>query len=76
MIDDLKEINEREISSLISHGLKLPKEPERIVVTWDYEDERRMSWYGRTADVKFIPIYKYLGERNASCGYNEPSVSD
>ncbi len=58
------EIDRREIRALI-HGRELFKrdKPELIVITWDYEDEKELSWWGRKGRVKFVPLWKWLLKR-------------
>ncbi|BFI73730.1 ATPase AAA [Nanoarchaeota archaeon] len=55
------EIDKREIRSLI-HGYDLFKEhnPELIIITWDYEDEKDISWFNKKGKIKFIPLWKWL----------------
>ncbi|BFI73724.1 ATPase [Nanoarchaeota archaeon] len=55
------EIDKREIRSLI-HGYDLFKEhnPELIIITWDYEDEKEISWFNKKGKIKFIPLWKWL----------------
>ena len=55
------EIDKREIRSLI-HAYNLFKEdnPELIIITWDYEDEKEISWFNKKGKIKFIPLYKWL----------------
>ncbi len=31
-----------------------------VVVPWDYEDNRKLSWYGREGIVRFVPLWKWL----------------
>jgi len=55
------EIDPREYRSLLD-GYELFKEhnPELIIITWDYEDERELSWFGKKGLIKFIPLWKWL----------------
>ncbi len=34
--------------------------PELLVITWDYEDEREVKWFGRKSRVKFVPMWRWL----------------
>jgi len=34
--------------------------PELLCITWDYEDGRQVSWFGKKACIKFIPLWKWL----------------
>ncbi len=55
------EIEEREIRALL-HARELFKQdkPELICITWDYEDEKEMKWFGKGGKVKFVPLWKWL----------------
>ncbi len=55
------EIDKREIRALI-HAYELFKKdnPDLIIITWDYEDEKEVSWFGKKGRIKFIPLWKYL----------------
>ncbi len=57
----LDEIDKREIRALL-HAKELFKEhkPELLVITWDYEDEKELSWFGKKGKIKFIPLWKWL----------------
>jgi len=59
--DSFDEIEEREIRALL-HAKELFKQdkPELICITWDYEDEREMRWFGKRSKVKFLPLWKWL----------------
>ncbi|BFI73387.1 hypothetical protein YN1_3740 [Nanoarchaeota archaeon] len=60
-VNNFDEIDKREIRSLI-HSYDLFKEhnPELIIITWDYEDEKEISWFNKKGRIKFIPLYKWL----------------
>ncbi|BFI73525.1 uncharacterized ATPase, AAA superfamily [Nanoarchaeota archaeon] len=60
-VNNFDEIDKREIRSLI-HSYELFKEhnPELIIITWDYEDEKEISWFNKKGKIKFIPLYKWL----------------
>jgi len=55
------EIDKREIRALL-HAKELFKKhnPELLVITWDYEDEKELSWFGKKGKIKFIPLWKWL----------------
>ena len=55
------EVDRREIRAHL-HAKELFKQykPELLVITWDYEDERELSWYGYRGRIKFIPLWKWL----------------
>jgi len=59
--NDFDEIDKREIRALLK-AKELLKEhkPELLCITWDYEDERQVSWFGKKACIKFIPLWKWL----------------
>jgi len=55
------EIGKREIRALL-HGYRLFKNhrPDLIVITWDYEDEREVRWFGKKGRIRFVPLWKWL----------------
>ncbi len=53
------EVDHRELRALLKAG-DLLKCKELKVITWDYEDEREISWFGRKGRIKFIPFWKWL----------------
>jgi len=55
------EIDKREIRALL-HTKELFKghKPEVLVITWDYEDEKEIRWFGKRGKVKFVPLWKWL----------------
>jgi hypothetical protein len=55
------EIDPREWKALL-HGYELFKnhQPELIIITWDYEDKKELSWFGKKAKINFIPLWKWL----------------
>lgn len=55
------EIDHREIRALL-HAKELFKKdkPELLIITWNYEDEKQVSWFGKKGRVKFIPLWKWL----------------
>ncbi len=57
------EIDKREWISLLEGYYEFKNfghDPELIVITWDYEDERELKWFGRRGKIKFIPLWKWL----------------
>ena len=57
------EIDEREIRTLLkARELFGEHKPELLVITWDYEDEREISWFGKKGKIKFIPLWKWVLE--------------
>jgi len=59
--NDFDEVDKREIRALL-HARELFKKhgPELLCITWDYEDEREVSWWGKRGRIKFIPLWKWL----------------
>ncbi len=57
------EIDPREIRALL-HAKELFKKdkPELMCITWDYEGEKEISWFGKEGTIKFIPLWKWLIE--------------
>jgi len=55
------EIEHREIRALL-RAKEIFKEdnPELLIITWDYEDEKEVSWFGKTGKIKFVPLWKWL----------------
>jgi len=56
---------EREIRALIKASKEL-KCNNLIVITEDYEKEEKITWFGTTRKVKFIPLWKWLLNRSPS----------
>ncbi len=55
------EIENREYASLLKgYDLFKSDKPELIVITWDYEDEKELSWWGKSGKIKFVPLWKWL----------------
>ncbi len=55
------EIKNREYVSLLEGLEEFGKDnPKATVITWDYEDEREVKWFGRQGRIKFVPIWKWL----------------
>jgi len=55
------EIEHREIRALLK-AKEIFKEdnPELLIITWDYEDEKELCWFGRSGKIKFVPLWKWL----------------
>ena len=55
------EVEPREYRALL-HTKELFKQykPELIIITWDYEDERKISWWGKEGTIKFVPLWRWL----------------
>ncbi len=59
--NNFDEIDKREIRALIhAHELFKTYRPELIVITWDYEDEKIVSWFNKKAKITFVPLWKWL----------------
>ncbi len=58
---DFDEVDKREIRALI-HAYELFKvyRPKLIVITWDYEDEKVVSWFNKKAKITFVPLWKWV----------------
>jgi len=55
------EIDPREWRALLkAYELFKEDKPELIIITWDYEDEKELKWFGKKGKVKFIPLWKWL----------------
>jgi predicted AAA+ superfamily ATPase len=59
--NNFDEIEPREYRALL-HAKELFKahKPELIVITWDYEDEKELTWFGKKGVIKFVPLWKWL----------------
>ncbi len=55
----LDEVEHREIRALLK-AKDLLKCENLTVITWDYEDEKEISWFGRRGKIKFVPMWKWL----------------
>ena len=55
------EIKHREIRALLK-AKEIFKEdnPELLIITWNYEDKKELSWFGRSGRIRFIPLWKWL----------------
>ena len=59
--NNFDEIDKREIRALLHAGnLFKSHKPELIIITWDYEDEKEISWFGKRGRIKFLPLWKWL----------------
>jgi predicted AAA+ superfamily ATPase len=60
-INSFDEMDKREYVSLLEgyYEFRLYK-PELLVITWDYEDEKELNWFGKRGKIKFIPLWKWL----------------
>ncbi len=56
---DFDEIEHREIRALLK-AKDLLRCNNLTVITWDYEDEREITWFGRKGKIKFVPLWKWL----------------
>ena len=55
------EIEHREIRALLKAKEMFKEDnPELLIITWDYEDEKEVSWFGRSGKIKFMPLWKWL----------------
>ena len=55
------ETKKREIRALIKASKQL-KCKDLLCITWDYEAEEEIAWRGVKRKIKFIPLWKWLGE--------------
>jgi predicted AAA+ superfamily ATPase len=57
-----EEINEREIRALLhaKKELNLSKNISLTIITWDYEDEKEVKWFGMKGKIRFVPLWKWL----------------
>ena len=53
------EIDKREWRALLK-AKDLLKCKNLTIITWDYEDEKEISWFNKRAKIKFIPLWKWL----------------
>ncbi len=55
------EINAREWRGLLKANELFKKDrPILRIITWDYEDERIISWFGKKGKIKFTPLWKWI----------------
>lgn len=58
------ETKKREIRSLIKAGEEL-KCKNLLIITDDYEGEEKTEWFDKKAIIKFIPLWKWLLEKDS-----------
>ncbi len=68
------EVERREWRNLLK-AMELLKCRNLLCITWDYEDERELSWFGRKGSVSFVPLWKWLLERQEVVEGNEREYS-
>jgi len=56
---EFDEIDPREYRALIKAS-ELFKGTRLTIITWDYEDQRVLEWWGRKAKIDFVPLWKWL----------------
>jgi len=44
----------------MKEAMKELKVREGTIITWDYEDEREIKWFGRKGKIKFLPLWRWL----------------
>jgi predicted AAA+ superfamily ATPase len=54
-----EKVKNREVRSLIRAGNELGCS-RLVVVTYDYEQTETHSWFGKIAEIEFIPLWKWL----------------
>ena len=55
------EVEHREIRALLKAKEMFKEDnPELLIITWDYEDEKELSWFGKKGKIKFVPLWKWL----------------
>ena len=55
------EIDHREIRALLHSREVFKKDkPKLLVITWDYEDEKQVSWFGKRGEIRFVPLWRWL----------------
>ncbi len=63
---DFDEVDAREWKALLKAKEVFGEHKPRLtVITWDYEDVRELSWFGRNGVVEFVPLWRWL----LNCGY-------
>jgi len=58
-------VKEREVRSLLKAGAEFQCK-RMIVVTNDYEQTESHSWFGKTGEIEFIPLWKWLERDDSS----------
>ena len=56
---EFDEIAPKEYRALVRVS-ELFKGARLTIVTWDYEDQKRLSWFGKEALINFVPLWKWL----------------
>jgi len=56
---EFDEIAPREYRALI-RASEVFKGARLSIITWDYEDQRVLEWWGKKALVRFVPLWKWL----------------
>ncbi len=51
---------DEEHTKKVFEAMRKLKTSEGIIITWDYEDEREIKWFGKRGKIKFIPLWKWL----------------
>jgi len=60
-ISSFDELEKREYISLLEGYYEVKEHnPKLAIITWDYEDEKELSWFGKKGKIKFIPLWKWL----------------
>ena len=44
----------------VFEAMKELKTNKGYIITWDYEDVRELSWFGKKRKIRFIPLWKWL----------------
>jgi len=58
---DFDEVDAREWRALLkAKDVFGEHRPRLTVITWDYEDMRELSWFGKSGVVEFVPLWKFL----------------
>ncbi|BFI73384.1 ATPase AAA [Nanoarchaeota archaeon] len=58
--EDIKDREWKNLLLVYDYIRKYNQNPELIIITWDYEDEKNISWFNKKGKIKFIPLYKWL----------------
>jgi len=59
--NDFDEVDAREWRALLkAKDVFGEHKPRLTVITWDYEDVRELSWFGKSGVVEFVPLWKFL----------------
>jgi predicted AAA+ superfamily ATPase len=60
--DDIKDREWKNLLLAYEYLKEYNQNPELIVITWDYEDIKELSWYGHKGRIKFVPLWRWLLE--------------